>query len=318
VFSRPIFKRNIKKPALLILLILAAWAFFSLSWAASNSAEKQWGGVIQFRLSGYALNTAAMQNILDKRDGSREDVRYTAWTEQKSVVIENCALGLKGSFEKALCYFGDNQGIFNIISDKGCALSPDTAFKVFGTTRGILGENVLINGELYAVERLLYDEAASVVYKVNKDNTGVDFDVLNVIPGKGSGVSASEIVMNHNIRSDLVIYYREVIEFFSLSFYIPDSFIPTRWSEFEFWSNTFTNYGNAVKYYFSMKTYAPDTVFRSYMLKTVIFAALFAAALIAFLICAFKIVRERGIKVGVNYIKKCFKKIRQFGNRSGK
>ena len=301
--------KKLIKPAFFLLLAAAAFLCFSMSGAAAKGAERSFGDVVQFRLGGSTLSTSAVQGILDKRDAQGEDVRYTAWTQEKSAVIENYGLGGKSSFDRALCYYGDNNGVFNLIRDNGCALSPVTAFKVFGTTEGISGENVLINGELYVVEKLLYDESASVVYKAKEDKAGAAFDVLDVVIGKQNPVSVSEIQMNYNIRGDIVIYYREVISFLGLSFYIPDSFIPTRWSEFEFWSDTFKSYGNSVKYYFSMKTYAPDEVFRSYMIKTAVFGLLFWAAAIAIAVFGFKIIKERGIRIGVNSFKKHFEKI---------
>ena len=64
-------------------------------------------------------------------------------------------------------------------------------------------------------------------------------------------------------------------------FYIPSGFVPTRWSEFEFWSVTFSRFWSSLSYYFSMKAYAPDIVFRSGLMKMFVLALLSAASIIA-------------------------------------
>ena len=61
--------------------------------------------------------------------------------------------------------------------------------------------------------------------------------------------------------------------------FIPDSFIPTRWSEFEFWSGAFTGFTGSLNYYFSMKAYVPDVLFRSLMLEALAFALLSAVCI---------------------------------------
>jgi hypothetical protein len=144
---------------------------------------------------------------------------------------------------------------------------------------------------------LFYDGAASAILKIKDENTETRFDVLDIIPGEGS-IPIQEIRMNFRISGDITIDYREVINFFRVSFYIPDGFIPTRWSEFEFWSETLTFYGGAVKYYFSMKAYAPDLEFRSYMLKIIVFAGLFFVCFIAAAILGIEKIKEKVWKAG--------------------
>ena len=68
--------------------------------------------------------------------------------------------------------------------------------------------------------------------------------------------------------------------FIGSPFFIPNSFIPTRWSEFEFWANTFSRFTDAFRYYFAMKAYAPDIVFRLYAVKALVYALISATLVI--------------------------------------
>jgi hypothetical protein len=146
------------------------------------------------------------------------------------------------------------------------------------------------------------------------ENAGTTLDVINIALAANDTISVSEINMNYNINEEIVIDYGIVVNFFAAvcrlmlwvaliaaaarlfrnpvgillaaalcylligsPVYIPESFIPTRWSEFEFWSYTFAHYGDVLSYYFSMKTYAPDDIFRAYIIKGLLYAAISGA-----------------------------------------
>jgi len=306
--------------------------FWSLSANAADGSFREYGEVVQMRLGAQGIGAELVCDMLDIRDIESQDVKYRAWGQINNITIKNYSLGSGAEFDKALYYCGDNYGRFSLLRDDGCALSEKAACKIFGTADNVLGESVVIDGEAYIVEKLLYDDSTPVIFKINEENTRMKLDVLDIIPGGGSTVSVNEISMNFMISGDLVIYYSEVISFFSAAgamllwiaaiigvviiirgvtkglkiyirrlaicgglllaavccymfagspVYIPDSFIPTRWSEFEFWSNTFAHYTEALKYYFAMKTYAPDTVFRTYIMTVLICAFLSAGCLVA-------------------------------------
>jgi len=312
------------------------------------------------RLGDEPLSVSHVASILEKRDFENEDTKYTAWSQKSGINVENESLGTRAGLDTALYYYGDNYGKFNLIRDNGCALSKNAAFKLFGTTQGVLGEFVIIDGERYVVEKLIYGGAVPLIYKVKGENTDNSFDVLDIIPGQETAFSASELQMSVGVNSDIVINYEDVIKSFSalgkfvlwvaLIFaalyllsgitrganelfsrtvmygglflaafgcyilvgppvFIPDNFIPTRWSEFEFWSAVFTQFGDALKYYFSMKTYAPDLVFRSYILQTLTFA-LISAVLIIFASAAGRgIIKERGTEIGTSNFKEYYETI---------
>ena len=336
------------KAKLILIFILAAAAFilWKSSCAYAFNAEREYGGIVQMRLGARSLDAALISDMLEKRDIEAKDMKYLAWSQKGNVTVENYSLGRSAAFDETLCYYGDNHGFFSMVLDNGCALSAEASFKIFGANAGVIGETVIIGGENYIVEKLLYDNFTSVIYKVSEDNIQAEFDVLDIIPGEGDAVSVNEISMNYRVSGDIVIYYGEVIKFFSaigtlllwIAFitaavfisgsaakglntyirravvwggilltaiccfaafgspvWIPDSFIPTRWSEFEFWSNTFTNYTGILKYYFSMKTYAPDVLFRSYIIKTLIFAALSAVCVIFAAAVAGKLVKKADV-----------------------
>jgi hypothetical protein len=353
--------KNKAAPVILCIILLASFIFWNLSALAGDNAFREYGKLIQLRLGHQALNASQVTGILEKRDFENEDTRYTAWSQESGVTLENDSLGLHTQLDSALFYYGDNFGKFNLILDNGCALSEDAAFKVFGTTEGIPGEFVAINGERHIVEKLMYGNQVHLIYKV-KENSRASFDVLDIIPGPETDFSPFEFRMNFGINSDIVIHYGDVTESFrtlgkfilwaALIFavlfflngitrgadklfrrtvmyaglfltafscytlvgspvFIPDSFIPTRWSEFEFWSAAFAQFKDALRYYFSMKTYVPDIIFRSYILQTLIFA-LIAAMLIIFASTAgCRIIKERGIKIGTGNFKEHYEAIRR-------
>ena len=309
---------GLKRAAMILILLIAAFVFWRMSGAASENGLRLYGGLTQVRMGGQGLTVSAADGLLESRDAENDDMKFTAWTERNGVRAENYALGLAAVFDKSLCYYGDNQGFFSLISDDGCSLSEAAAYELFGAAGGILGETVMIDGERYIVEKLHYDSKAPLIYKVKGGNLNFSFDVLDVTAGESQPDVISDIRMRFGIRGDIAISYESVIKFFSLSFYIPDSFIPTRWSEFEFWSGVFSHYSGAVKYYMSMKTYSPDDKFRSLIITVISFTLLSAAFLIAAAALAIKTIRKRGVKIGVNIIKGHLEKVRKFGNAGGK
>ena len=329
VYNQPTLERkNIIKLAAVIAFLMASAVFWGLSAGAAAEAEKGYGQVVQIRSEGQLLNVERLADLLENRDFEKEDIRFTAWSQENDVTIENYSLGARTRLDCALYYFGDNSEMFDLVLDNGCALSEAAAFSVFGTASGILGETVVIGGENYVVEKLLYGSTAPLIYKVGEDDSRAGFDALDVVFGEGAEMSASELRMVYGVGGDITVYYGSVVKAFMAlgklalliafaafalialggltkgmgkwlrravmagglalacfcclalvgsPFYIPGSFIPTRWSEFEFWSSTFSNFGDSWNYYFSMKTYAPDILFRSYIVKTVVFAAISAS-----------------------------------------
>jgi len=345
-------KNGVKLIILSIIFAVAVFVFWNLSAIAIHDAEREYGNIVQLRMENRTLTAGQIEDMLEKRNAEGEDFKYIGWSQE----------------DDKLYYYGDNYGVFNLILDNGCALSKTAAFEYFGTTEGILGEEVRINGVNYILEKLLYNDAASAVFKVGEGNKA-GFDALNIIPGAGNTVSVSEFYMNYRVTGDIVIDYSPVIKFFGaaaklmlwaglllavcfilrvvcadlskfarrvvilcglfaaaficyLCFgspgYIPDSFIPTRWSEFEFWASTFEHYSGVVSYYFTMKTYIPDLVFRAHILKALAFALFSAISLMIAGAAAGMILRERGIRIGVDNIKKHYETLRGQSTGGGK
>lgn len=341
MYNLPISGRNNRISIFVsCILLLAAFVFSSLSSAASANAIREYGDIVQLRSAGQFLNAPGVSDILEKRDFEDEEEKYTAWSQGNDINVENYSLGSRARLDHAIYYYGDNSGLFNLILDNGCALSEAAAFKIFGTAEGVLGEAVIINGEVYTVEKLLYGDATPMIYKVGKDNAKMNFDVLNITSDESAGFSASEMQLKYGINGDIAIAYRDVIKSSSAfgrlilwaaviiaaliftkritkgsrniirwagvcgelifavllcgaligsPFFLPDSFIPTRWSEFEFWSGAFSQLGDALKYYFSMKTYGPDVLFKTYILQNLFFAVLSAVCMFVSLLKLFKL-----------------------------
>ena len=318
--------------------------FWGLSAGAAADAERECGKTVQIRSEGQLLNAERMSGILERRDFEKEDVRYTAWSQENDITVENYSLGSRVRLDCALFYFGDNTGSFDLVLDNGCALSETSAFKIFGATKGILGETVVIGGENYIVEKLLYGKAVPLIYKASEDDLRTSFDALDIICGEGTEFSASEMRMVYGVSGDITIYYEDIAKSFGAlgrlalwfafaafalivaggfasglnkwlrravmaggallavfccylltgsPFYIPDSFIPTRWSEFEFWSSTFSRFGDTWNYYFSMRAYAPDILFRSHITKLLVFSLLSAASIVVAGVCARRAVNQK-------------------------
>jgi len=344
VYSLSKLNSNKIKLAAIFVLIAATFVFSRLSAAAIYDADRGYGGIVQLRMGSHSVSTFQIDDMMEKRDAEGKGLKYLGWSQNGDT----------------LCYYGDNHGIFSLIHDDGCALSEIAAYEYFGTTDGVLGETVVIDGGSYILERLFYFGDVSAIVKAG-GKSGESFDALDVIPGEGEAASVSELYMNHRVTGDIVIEYSSVIKFLEAlgklalwvgvlvtaflvlkaafarlgaisrravifcglllaafacymfigsPVYIPDSFIPTRWSEFEFWSAAFDNYRGVAGYYFSMKTYAPDLAFRAYMLKSLAFALLAAISVIIAGIAAVKLFRERGIEIGVDNFKKYHEMLR--------
>lgn len=325
-------------------LLAAAYVLFHLHAAAIGDVGTGYGDIVQLRMGSKSLSTSQIDAMLEKRKADNGSFRYLGWSQK----------------DEMLYYYGDNSGAFNLILDNGCALSESEAYRYFGTTEGILGETVVINGESYVLEKLLRGHSVPAVLKVSEKSED-GFDVLNIISGVGETASVSELALNYKVTGDIVIVYGPVIKFFEAMgklalwaafliaafgvlkavcvelnamarkliifcgllatgficwlligspVFIPDSFIPTRWSEFEFWAATFDHYGSVVSYYFSMKTYAPDLIFRAYIIKSLAFALISAVSVILAGAIAVRLFRERGIKIGVDNLKKYHEMLR--------
>jgi len=333
VFSQQKSSYNKIKIAVACLFLAFSAVFWNLAIPALSEADNEYGEVIQIRTGDRGITVGQVTDMLEKRDVLNEDFKYLAWSQTDGI----------------LRYYGDNHGIFSLIHQSGCAMSEKAAYDHFGTTVGIIGQDVTIDDERYIVERLLYGDSVSTILKVREEEKGTGFDVLNIVPGEGEKVSESALRMNFGVFSEITIVYGAVINFFGglckillfaavlaavfcvlkaitakrslvlcgllIAFagccllmgtpgYIPDSFIPTRWSEFEFWSNTFNYYGKVINYYFSMKTYAPDIVFRALIVKSMILTLLSAVSLVIAGTLFGRILKERGIGIGFDNFKK--------------
>jgi hypothetical protein len=337
-------KNSVKLIILSVLLFIAAFVFWNLSEMALSDAEREYGNIVQLRTENRALSAAQIEAVLKKRNAEGEDTKYTGWSQEDdklyyygdnygifNLILDNgCALSKQAAFN----YFGTAEGILgeevkiNGLSYTLEKLLPNDAasavFKVCEESKAGFDALNIISGAGKAV-------SASELYMNYRISGDIIIDYSTVIKFFGGAarlllwaafLTAAYFILRA-VFKELDKPVRKAVILCGLlaaaavcylcvgsPLYIPDSFVPTRWSEFEFWAGAFERQGSAVSYYFSMKTYVPDSVFRTHIMKALAFSLICAISLIIAGAAAGRILKERGIGIGVDNIKKHYETLR--------
>jgi len=248
-----------------LLLVLAAGLTLQISETHFQQAKKEFGGMWQLRLVDSPIDAEKVESLRKVSSQEAEGIKYTGWTQTGRVELQNPDVERAVEVEKVLYYYGDNDVFFDLILKSGCALPEEMAFQIFGTD-DVLGQTVLIDKKPYVVERIRYGESAILIAKVSKDSE-IFFPVLNIRTDAADVFPLDELLFRSQISSNLVISYDSILGFpASLS----KVFIPTKWSDFEFWSVAVGNLKGKISFYKEMKIYEFDQQFRDLIFMGII------------------------------------------------
>lgn len=222
-------------------LLMACFYFASAQHADKLKGCERTAQILMERTS---LTYAQVKEI--KAGEEEQDVpkSFAAWNQKNEVTVQNKDLYRQHTVS-AVGVFGRSDLLIPGSSwldesdREGCLIDEKTARELFGST-GVAGQVISVGEKEKTIRGILYGVSDTVLYEADETET---FTNLTVYMEAGATVDQirQDFMMRHGlegrfVRMDIL---KTVADLARLTFSIPPDLIPTKWSDFGFWSETF-------------------------------------------------------------------------------
>lgn len=224
---------------ILCLCIMAASHFWAVSCASRLKACERTAMIL---MESSPLTLERVRQMQDLEAGQEIPGSFTAWEQKNEISVTNKDLQ-RNRTVSAVVICGRSDLILRGTSwlddtDKnGCLIDEKTAYELFGST-DIAGQIIYIGGKEKVVRGILYDVSNAVLYE--EDDSMEKFTNIAVYMEKGITYDdvRQDFMSRHGLTGKFVRIdiLERIANLACIRFGIPDDLIPTKWSDFNFWS----------------------------------------------------------------------------------
>lgn len=240
-------KRQTSSAALFLLATLTLISWLGASFLAQHAGELSHGAVIRWKAGGGISPVQLLRaERYAREDGGAAVPAAALWREHREGYVEGGA-GRCSTSAAVLELFGDGGEVWPAAfrygnypargDETGCAVDEAAADALWGSAR-VVGQAVLWKGKTYYVRGVMKGSGGLLLGQGGEDAEPWPNLLLRLFQ-RGRALTAAPLLLVCYLPPAL-LGAGTVLWYAGAPWSVPERFIPTRWSDFEFWVRLFS------------------------------------------------------------------------------
>ena len=240
-------KRQTSSAALFLLATLTLISWLGASFLAQHAGELSHGAVIRWKAGGGISPVQLLRaERYAREDGGAAVPAAALWREHREGYVEGGA-GRCSTSAAGLELFGDGGEVWPAAfrygnypargDETGCAVDEAAADALWGSAR-VVGQAVLWKGKTYYVRGVMKGSGGLLLGQGGEDAEPWPNLLLRLFQ-RGRALTAAPLLLVCYLPPAL-LGAGTVLWYAGAPWSVPERFIPTRWSDFEFWVRLFS------------------------------------------------------------------------------
>ena len=240
-------KRQTSSAALFLLATLTLISWLGASFLAQHAGELSHGAVIRWKAGGGISPVQLLRaERYAREDGGAAVPAAALWREHREGYVEGGA-GRCSTSAAVLELFGDGGEVWPAAfrygnypargDETGCAVDEAAADALWGSAR-VVGQAVLWKGKTYYVRGVMKGSGGLLLVQGGEDAEPWPNLLLRLFQ-RGRALTAAPLLLVCYLPPAL-LGAGTVLWCAGAPWSVPERFIPTRWSDFEFWVRLFS------------------------------------------------------------------------------